>query len=218
MTVGTKSTNPRPTTHRTHTSIFTTLGAADYSLYIHFATKVAHPERPSSRSNDSLHLYYTATEHTRGQTHLHIYLLHMTRRGCPCTAPAACHPPTYTHPNPPPSRFHLQSARFSLQSTIPPLFGWHNCSFWRSPCSPCFCSQVQRGGGEAKYSFPAGFVFRFFLCSAHLYTYASHRSLAWSLYLVFWSYSRNVKFKHLRLSSTGLALGPGYYHTTCGYS
>ena len=50
----------------------------------------------------------------------YIYLLQTTHLMC------LLQPPTFP-PKLSPSRFHLQSARFSLQSTIPPLFGWLNC-------------------------------------------------------------------------------------------
>lgn len=60
--------------------------------------------------------------------------------------------PTHHPPNPSPSRFHLQSARFSLQSTIPPLFGRLNCLLF-------FCSTGAGRGGKIIISAVDSFIY-----------------------------------------------------------
>lgn len=76
----------------------------------------------------------------------------------------ATHPPNLS-----PSRFHLQSARFSLQSTIPPLFGWLNCRF---ALSFCFLARRCRQGRVAKYSFCSCFpLFIYIHIHTHTHTH-----------------------------------------------
>lgn len=152
MTDQTKSTNHRPTTHRTHTPIFTTLWAADYLLYIHFATKVAHPERPPSRSDDSSSLHSHGA-HKGTDTPSHIFITHGTQR----LSLSCCRlwPVTDLPRLPKPSSLTFPSlvSSFLAPKHDTPSIRMAQLFVLALSFFSLFCSQVQRGGGEAKYSF-----------------------------------------------------------------
>lgn len=150
----------QPTIHQTHTHIYNPRRRTSRVMFL--CQKVA----PFGAAILTINDFFIFIQARSTRTHTHISLSHTTYPMCLCL-PTASHQPTNQTLLPHVS--NLQSARFSLQSTIPPLFGWLNCL-----CVLFSARRCRQGGGKIFFFccfVLLGSIYIHIYTHTHIYTY-----------------------------------------------